>query len=347
MAVAPTLQGRVLTSSLNGPQGLSHGWVNRDLIASGKIHPRFNAYGGEDRFWLGPEGGQYGIYFDPGAPFELEYSRVPAAFDREPFEVVKQDSTSIHLAKQTRFTNYSGFEFEVGVEREIRLLEGKDLEIPDKGLDWVAFESVNTLTNRGQAPWRQDTGLLSIWILGMFQPSPRATVVIPFLEGPDETLGKKVNDSYFGKLTPDRLKVGSDTLFFKGDGLYRSKIGVSSSRAKNVLGSWDAENGVLTLVQYTLPQPPGRYVNSMWEIQKDPYAGDVVNSYNDGPPGPGRKPEGPFFELETSSPAAALAPGQSLTHRHRTLHLKGERKHLEKAARTWLNASLDEVEGAL
>jgi hypothetical protein len=347
VAVAPLLQGRVLTSTLNGSQGLSHGWVNRDLIASGKIHPRFNAYGGEDRFWLGPEGGQFGIYFNPGAPFELEYSRVPAAFDRESFEVVKQASSAIHMAKQTRFTNYSGFEFEVGVEREIRLLAGKELEIPGKGLDWVAFESVNTLTNRGSFPWKKETGLLSIWILGMFQPSPRATVVIPFLEGPEETFGKKVNDSYFGKLTPDRLKVGPRNLFFKGDGHYRSKIGVSPSRAMDVLGSWDAENGVLTLVQYTLPKPPGRYVNSMWEIQKDPFAGDVVNSYNDGPPGPGQKPEGPFFELETSSPAAALAPGQSLTHRHRTLHLKGERKGLDLAARTWLHASLEEVEGAL
>jgi hypothetical protein len=118
-------------------------------------------------------------------------------------------------------------------------------------------------------------------------------------------------------------------------------------RAKPVLGAWDAENEVLTLVKYTLPQSAGKYVNSMWEIQKDPFAGDVVNSYNDGPPTPGQKPEGPFFELETSSPAAALGPGQSLTHRHQTLHLKGERKLLDQVARTWLNTSLAEVEGAL
>ena len=59
---------------------------------------------------------------------------------------------------------------------------------------------------------------------------------------------------------------------------------------------------MLTLVQYDQPEGATDYVNSMWEIQKEPFAGDVVNSYNDGPPAPGAKPLGPFYELETSSP---------------------------------------------
>ncbi len=35
------------------------GWINRKLIASRKIQPHINVFGGEDRFWLGPEGGQF------------------------------------------------------------------------------------------------------------------------------------------------------------------------------------------------------------------------------------------------------------------------------------------------
>jgi hypothetical protein len=347
VAVAPLLQGRVLTSTFEGAAGLSHGWVNREYIASGNLRPNFNPYGGEDRFWLGPEGGQFGLFFASGASFDLQHAYVPSPFDREPFEVAEQTTASIRLRKHASLKNYSGFVFEAGVEREIRLLKNEEAEIWEKGLKGIAFESVNTLINRGPVAWRPETGLLSIWILGMYQPSPRATIVIPFLEGTEEALGPPVNDSYFGKLTENRLKVGSNVLFFKGDGQFRSKIGVSPLRAKPVLGAWDAENEVLTLVKYTLPQSAGKYVNSMWEIQKNPFAGDVVNSYNDGPPTPGQKPEGPFFELETSSPAAALGPGQSLTHRHQTLHLKGERKLLDQVARTWLNTSLAEVEGAL
>ncbi|HEY0466124.1 MAG TPA: DUF6786 family protein, partial [Polyangiaceae bacterium] len=67
------------------------------------------------------------------------------------------------------------------------------------------------------------------------------------------------------------------------------------------------------------------YVNSMWERQAAPYAGDVINSYNDGPPAPGKPPLGGFYEIESSSPAAALAPGGSLRHEHQTYHFSGPR----------------------
>ena len=54
VAVNPDLQGRVMTSTAAGPDGLSFGWINRELIASGVNNPHMNAFGGEDRFWLGP-----------------------------------------------------------------------------------------------------------------------------------------------------------------------------------------------------------------------------------------------------------------------------------------------------
>jgi hypothetical protein len=62
---------------------------------------------------------------------------------------------------------------------------------------------------------------------------------------------------------------------------------------------------VLTLVPFTLPPASHGHVNSKWETQKQPYGGDVANSYNDGPPAPGVKPLGPLHERESSSPAAA------------------------------------------
>ena len=69
IAVWPAMQGRVLTSSVAGANGLGYGWVNRELIASGKIAQHINAVGGEDRIWLGPEGGQFSIFFAPGVPY--------------------------------------------------------------------------------------------------------------------------------------------------------------------------------------------------------------------------------------------------------------------------------------
>ena len=351
VAVSPALQGRVLTSTARGDEGLSYGWINRELIASGERQEHINAFGGEDRFWIGPEGGQYSIYFAPGDPFDLEHWQVPAEFDWEPFEVVEQSREWVVFEKAMELTNYSETEFDLNVRREVRLLDRAEAAEEfgvalDTAVSVVAFESANTMSNTGDAAWTKEGGLLSVWILGMFNPSPATTVVVPYREGPESELGPIVNDEYFGKVPDDRLRDDDGVLYFSGDGEYRSKIGLSKSRSRPILGSYDAKNQVLTLVQYTLPGGEEDYVNSMWEIQDDPYGGDVVNSYNDGPPAPGAEPMGPFYELESSSPAAALAPGDSLVHVHRTVHIQGSREELDRIARAALGRSLDAIEGA-
>jgi hypothetical protein len=103
----------------------------------------------------------------------------------------------------------------------------------------------------------------------------------------------------------------------------------------------------LTIVTYTKPEKATDYVNSMWEIQKDPFAGDVVNSYNDGPPEPGARSLGPFYELESSSPAAVLSPGEILIHEHRTFHFQGTEADLDKLSRKCMGVSLDKIKSAL
>src|SRR5687768_6033931 len=90
VALAPAWQGRVMTSTTAGEAGRSFGWINRELIASRTVQPHINVFGGEDRFWLGPEGGQFSIYFAKGAPFEPAHWFVPAAFDTRPFRTVSQ-----------------------------------------------------------------------------------------------------------------------------------------------------------------------------------------------------------------------------------------------------------------
>jgi hypothetical protein len=136
-------------------------------------------------------------------------------------------------------------------------------------------------------------------------------------------------------------------IFFSGDGKCRSKIGIGPKRSLAVAGSYDAANKILTLVQFNQPAGATDYVNSLWKLQDDPFSGDAVNSYNDGPPAPGAKPLGPFYELESSSPAAALKPGKSLDHIHRTVHLSGPEPALDTVARATLGVSLQEIVSAL
>ena len=351
VAVLPKMQGRVMTSTAAGADGLSFGWINRALIASGKIEEHINVYGGEDRFWIGPEGGQFSIFFKKGVPFDLEHWFTPAPIDTEPFELVSKSKNSVVLKKEMQLENFSQTVFNLRVDREVRVLEhGDAVKIlgitPAQTVKMVAFESNNKITNTGEKAWEKDTGLLSIWILGMFNPSPATTVVVPFNAGPENELGPIVNDAYFGKVPADRLKIKEDVMFFSGDGQYRSKIGLSPERSRPVAGSYDAVNKVLTIVQYNKPAGPADYVNSMWELQAEPYKGDVVNSYNDGPAEPGAKPLGPFYELETSSPAAALKPGETISHIHRTYHLQGPEADLDAIAEATLTVTIDEIKSA-
>jgi hypothetical protein len=212
----------------------------------------------------------------------------------------------------------------------------------------VAFESVNRITNTGRRTWRKETGLLSIWILGMFNPSPTTTVVVPILAGSESELGPRVNADYFGEIPESRLRADENVVFFSGDGKYRGKIGVGPRRCLPVLGSYDSEQKVLTIVQFTLPDGAADYVNSAWEIQDHPYDGDVANSYNDGPPEPGAKPLGPFYELESSSPAAELANGQATQHVHRTIHImSGQADLLDRISVATLGVPLEQISTAL
>ncbi|HQK70141.1 MAG TPA: hypothetical protein PL101_03400, partial [Bacteroidales bacterium] len=61
--------------------------------------------------------------------------------------------------------------------------------------------------------------------------------------------------------------------------------------------------------------------------QADPYLGDVINSYNDGPVEDGSV-MGPFYEIETSSPAADLPPSGTMRHLQKIIHMQGNEDDL-------------------
>jgi hypothetical protein len=305
-----------------------------------------NAVGGEERFWLGPEGGQFSVYFKKGAEFKFDNWYVPKEIDTEPFELVSSSENSALFKKQMHLENYSGNKFDLTVDRTIRLLDVRSINlalginIPEH-IRVVGFESENKITNNGTIAWTKQTGLLSIWILSMMNASDQTTVAIPYKQGDESQLGKIVTDDYFGKVPADRLKVDKGMILFKADALHRSKIGISPKRAMPIAASYDAVNNVLTIAQFTLPQDTVGYVNSLWQLQNDPFNGDAVNSYNDGPID--TKQMGKFYEIESSSPAAALQPGYSMTHIHRTIHLKGDKKDLDKIAKKILGIGVDAI----
>lgn len=307
-----------------------------------------NAFGGEERLWLGPEGGQYSIFFKADVPFEYEHWFTPKEIDTDSFAVKKKTKSEAHFTKDFTLTNRAGTNFTIGIDRKVRLLDAEEiksrLHISLAGIHAVSYESTNTLKNTGTHPWTKEKGLLSIWMLGMMTPSPGVTIVLPIKPGDSTLLGKKINTNYFGPIPHDRMHINDSVIFFKADGKARGKLGIPPLRTKRFIGSYDGKNTCLTILECE-PANTQDYVNSSWEEQQYPYGGDALNAYNDGPLEDGSQ-MGPFYELEASSPGAALAAGESLIHKQTTYHFWGKKEMLEDVVYQTLGVSIDQIEQA-
>src|SRR5690348_8536552 len=164
VALSAKLQGRVMTSTAGGANGQSFGWINRDYfadVASGKVNKHISPYGGEDRFWLGPEGGQFAIFFSPGSAFDFDHWFTPPQIDTEPFEVVSSVGDHATFSREMSLTNFSGTTFKLLVTREVRMLtpdatwQRLGVE-PVSGLKVVAYETDNAVRNTGDADWKKE-----------------------------------------------------------------------------------------------------------------------------------------------------------------------------------------------
>ncbi|MEN6450933.1 MAG: DUF6786 family protein [Thermoguttaceae bacterium] len=359
VAIAPEMQGRVMTSTCGGPEGPSFGFVNRSYIEAEKLDPHMANPGAEDRFWLCPEGGPFSLWFKPGVKQVIQNWFTPPALNEGGWQVVSRPGDrGIRMAAHMAFANTSATRFELDVSRQVRLLDADDFrELFGAGpaaamaaddVKVVGYETANEVTNRGP-DFDKAKGLVSIWILGMMNSSPKTVIIVPYKPGHESELGPVVKSDYFGTVPADRLKVTPEAVLFRADANYRSKIGISQRRARNVLGSIDFEAGVLTLVQFSMPSDPTKhiYLNNMWGVpQADPYHGDVTNAYNDGPNDLGTR-MGNFYEIETVSPAPVLKSGESLSHHHRTIHVQADAATLRSLAKQVLGVDLERVKDSL
>ncbi len=348
VAISAKFQGKVFTSAAQGLSGKSFGWINYPAFDNITPGAHINALGGEDRFWIGPEGGQFSIFFKPGGGTDFDNWYTPPAIDTEPWDLVSADKTSARFAKQMAFSNYSGTLFDLKGERQVKLLDQNRIE---QGLGVrldkicaVAFETLNTITNTGKEAWTKSTGTVCIWMLDMLTCGSGVTIAVPYRSGDEAKLGKIATTDYFGEIPAEWLKITDKAVFLKADGKKRSKIGLSPQRALPISGSYDEETGVLTVIKYTVTAD-AEYINQQWPIQEHPFVGDAVNAYNDGPLADGSQ-MGPFYEIESSSPAAFLAPGQSLTHDHTVFHFVGDEAELSKISEKVLGLSINEIKAA-
>lgn len=342
VAVSPKYQAKVFTSSANGNDGYSFGWINYKIFDE-KPDPHMNGYGGENRFWLGPEGGVYSLFFEKGKEMIFDHWHTPAAIDTDSWTTVSRSDSSVQLQKKMQVKNYTGTLLSILVDRFVTILNNDAVEEKTgvglrDSINAVGYVTQNSIKNTGSFQWDEKTGMPCIWMLDMFRPSPSTTIIIPYKEGP----GSVATTSYFGEIPDDRIKYEDDVLYFKADGKSRGKLGLTKERTKSIAGSWDAKNNVLTIIQFDV-DATGKYLNQEWNTTKPPFSGDAVNAYNDGPLEDGSQ-MGPFYELESVSPAAFLKPGETLNHDHYVFHFTGSKNQLIWLAQKTLGVSLQEIE---
>ena len=339
--ISPKYQGKVFTSTANGLNARSFGWVNYKAFDTTNAH--MNGYGSEDRLWLGPEGGKYSLFFNPGAKMEFENWHTPAAIDNEAWTLVASGNNAVSLKKETSMQNYAGTNLKITIERSIDLLKNKDIEQElgvaiDSSVKSVGFSTANTLVNSGTNDWTQKTGAPCTWNLGMFPPSANTVIIIPYI---DHANGKVATTDYFGEIPNDRIVYKNGVLLFKADGKSRGKLGITPAHVKNVAGSYAADDNVLTIIKFDIDNKAA-YLNQEWRTDRPPYSGDAMNAYNDGPLADGSQ-MGPFYELESVSPPAFLKHGEKMTHHHTVFHFTGNKSALDGIAKKVLGISLQDI----
>jgi hypothetical protein len=344
--ISPKYQAKVFTSTANGLNGKSFGWINYKTFSQTTLDPHMNAYGGEDRLWLGPEGGKFSLFFKPGTKMEFANWHTPAAVDNESWKLVSNTDKRALLTKTAKLLNYAGTMFNLSIIRTIEMLGEADIkrtlgiELGSK-VKSVAFRTITTLTNTGIKAWDKQTGAPCIWNLDMFTPSEKTVIVVPYN---NDATGKVATTDYFGEIAKDRIKFNNGILLFKADGKSRGKLGMPPNRSKTMAGSYDAQNNVLTVTLFDI-NPKSIYLNQEWRTDRDPFIGDAVNAYNDGPLAD-KTQMGPFYEIESVSPAAFLKPNEKLSHNHSVFHFTGNRDELNTISLKTLGISLQEIQAA-
>ena len=342
VAVSGQMQGKVFTSSTSGPAGRSLGWFKREAFRDGSFRNRMGSLGGEERLWFGPDFGRFNVFVEPGLPQTDETRHVPPPIDTLYFAVTRQNEREVVSEGAMSFMNYRGYVFDVFVRRRVAVVdrataaEQLGQELPPE-LDLVTFTTETDLTNRGARAWARDSGLFSVWHLSCQTPTDSTTVIIPLRGRPDSIV------NYFSPHRADRLRVTGDHALYRADANYLNKIGVPARHTTPAFGSYSPELDLLTIVQFTFSATDSLYVNAHPSELPHPLGGDVVNVFNDGITPSGGGPYGPFHELESSSPARELAPGQRLRHGSTYYHLRGPRPALDAVAHAVLGLRLEEA----
>lgn len=354
IAVSPALQARVMTSSFDGSKGPSLGWINRVQLAFKKADFQKIQLGGEDRFWVGPQGGDFSIFFTGGALINESNWKIPAFLASEPWNLVGRNAYRAKFEKLAEFENNKGTKFKIKAEREISVLNRKHvgdvlgIQIPES-VDMVAFQSFNKLTNLGDKRWTPEGGLLNISTQSCFNANRKTYTFIPYRAGEPAKFGDIVRDNFFDVVASqndgNRLVIDPSFIKYKTDGRGLGSIGISPLRSEGIALSYDEVNSILTVIIYIKPADMRSYLPASWRRASDQFDGDAITIFNNGATGGSNAPADAYYEISTYSPALSLEAGKSQFHLQRTFHFHGSEYDLGLISYKLAGISIGQLRG--
>ncbi|MER2491334.1 DUF6786 family protein [Catenovulum sediminis] len=339
--VLPELQGRIMSATLAGQNANAIGWFNREYLK--QPHTQRNAViGGVQRLIYGPETGQFSQFFQPNSGTTADDIYYQNAITFQNFNIAQQSAKHVKLTAPITLTNHAGYTFNFDLTRNITLLSQAETEkllsiqLPES-IEYVSYGSQDEIIHTGNSPWTKKTGLVSLWTLAAYQSNDNMTAIIPF-KGELKSV-----TPYFNETKKSHTKIIKPFVFYRADGEYMNKIGIPVNNTRPYLAAYDSYNQRLTIEYFHISNKENRnYLTASWITPKDAYNGEIVNIFNDGPDDFGHY-FGHFFELEASSAAFELAPGESQKHFHYSFHFSGEKNKLNQIAKQVLGLSLDDV----
>lgn len=325
LIISPYHQGKVIASTHQGLNGGYNGWINISKLEEN------TGIGGEERLWLGPLGGQFSFYYQQIEPISDDNWEVPEPIDTESYQILETGEDFVRMHKTMQLTNFVGTSFNLEIDRTIKLLNKKNIQehlniLIDDNANFVAFQTENSLTNKDTIAWKKETGLVGLWSAGMYQGTDDTVVIIPLKSE------AKLKDiyQYMGTLDSTKLQLKNNILLYKGDGKYRSKIGVPPQLAPDIYGCYSKSKNRLTIVQYK-KEKDSLYSNSFVSVQDEPYKGEAIPIYNNS---------ADFFELESNAPLKVLQPNETTSHWHRVYHFSHDNVALNKISLKLLGVEL-------
>lgn len=352
VVVTPSLVGRVLCTGFEGVNGgtesyISEAQIKRGATPSGKGGD-WAAFGGEERIWLAPEGGRFGLFFKQGNEQNFKNYLVPEPLNSARFGVTArtEDQTSVTFVAPIHLTNYQGHKIDLEVKRRIEILESCPYTLGyGSKVDFVAFESRTGVRNTARAPLTKETGAVSIWTLGQLPVRNHSVIIVPFRPGPDSQLGTPLNTEYFkadmidttqapdGHVYDDYWALKDNYALIKANGSVRTKIEMWPKRSLGRMASINLASFSMTIVEFRM-YPEREYLASYWlPYEGDPFKGAAISIYV------GPREEG-AYELETLSPALFLQPDEQYTHVSRTYHLRGDKPSIVEILARHFNADI-------